>query len=182
MICSNQLYSELIVFGQGFENNIETFSAKLQVLVDKSNELTKKYQDEVGKWNMKIHDNSTMVNITDTYLPKFEALSNNAKKLNVPNGYENIRDSFVSSVESEASSYKHFKNYLISGDKTEDQLSNDKLSLAFKQELVYADFLSKIDTITINATLKPADIIKTNLNLQNGSLAFGKGNTVQIIE
>ena len=38
---------------------------------------------------------------------------------------------------------EHFKNYLISGDKTEDQLSNDKLSLAFKQELVYADFLSK---------------------------------------
>jgi len=63
--------------------------------------------------------------------------------LNVPNEYENIRNSFVSSIGSEASSYEHFKNYLITGDKSEDQLSNDKLSLAFKQELVYADFLSK---------------------------------------
>ncbi|MGB7707557.1 MAG: hypothetical protein WBL64_09690, partial [Nitrososphaeraceae archaeon] len=98
---------------------------------------------EVGKWNMKKLDNLTMVTITDRYLSQFEELENEAKALNVPNEYENIRDSFVSSVESEASSYEHFKNYLISGDKTEDQLSNDKLSLAFKQELVYADFLSK---------------------------------------
>ena len=92
---------------------------------------------------MKKLDNLTMVTITNRYLSQFEELENQAKALNVPNEYENIKDSFVSSVESEASSYEHFKNYLISGDKTEDQLSNDKLSLAFKQELVYADFLSK---------------------------------------
>lgn len=133
----------LLVFANPFKSNTQIFTESLRVLVSKSGDLTRNYQEEVGKWNMKKLDNLTMVTITDRYLSQFEELENEARALNVPNEYENIRDSFVSSVESEASSYKHFKNYLISGDKTEDQLSNDKLSLAFKQELVYADFLSK---------------------------------------
>ena len=133
----------LLVFANPFKSNTQIFTESLRVLVSKSGDLTRNYQEEVGKWNMKKLDNLTMITITDRYLSQFEELENEAKALNVPNEYENIKDSFVSSVESEASSYEHFKNYLISGDKTEDQLSNDKLSLAFKQELVYADFLSK---------------------------------------
>ena len=133
----------LLVFANPFKSNTQIFTESLRVLVSKSGDLTRNYQEEVGNWNMEKLDNLTMVTITDRYLSQFEELENEAKALNVPNEYENIRDSFVSSVESEASSYEHFKNYLISGDKTEDQLSNDKLSLAFKQELVYADFLSK---------------------------------------
>ena len=133
----------LLVFGNPFKSNTQIFTESLRVLVSKSGDLTRNYQEDVGKWNMKKLDNLTMVTITDRYLSQFEELENEAKALNVPNEYENIRDSFVSSVESEASSYEHFKNYLITGDKTEDQLSNDKLSLAFKQELVYANFLSK---------------------------------------
>lgn len=133
----------LLVFANPFKSNTQIFTESLRVLVSKSGDLTRNYQEEVGKWNMKKLDNLTMVTIIDRYLSQFEELENEAKALNVPNEYENIKDSFVSSVESEASSYEHFKNYLISGDKTEDQLSNDKLSLAFKQELVYADFLSK---------------------------------------
>ena len=133
----------LLVFANPFQSNTQIFTESLRVLVSKSGDLTRNYQEEVGNWNMEKLDNLTMVTITDRYLSQFEELENEAKALNVPNEYENIRDSFVSSVESEASSYEHFKNYLISGDKTEDQLSNDNLSLAFKQELVYADFLSK---------------------------------------
>ena len=133
----------LLVFANPFQSSTQIFTESLRVLVSKSGDLTRNYQEEVGNWNMEKLDNLTMVTITDRYLSQFEELENEAKALNVPNEYENIRDSFVSSVESEASSYEHFKNYLITGDKTEDQLSNDKLSLAFKQELVYADFLSK---------------------------------------
>jgi hypothetical protein len=133
----------LLVFANPFKSNTQIFTESFRVLVSKSGDLTRNYQEEVGNWNMKKYDNLTMITITDRYLSQFEELENEAKALNVPNEFENIRESFVSSVESEASSYIHFKNYLISGNKTEDQLSNDKLSLAFKQELVYADFLSK---------------------------------------
>jgi len=133
----------LLMFANPFKSNTQIFADSLRVLVSKSGDLTHNYQQEVGKWNNKEVDNSTMITITDKYLSQFEELENEARTLNVPNEYENIRNSFVSSIGSEASSYEHFKNYLITGDKSEDQLSNDKLSLAFKQELVYADFLSK---------------------------------------
>jgi hypothetical protein len=133
----------LLVFANPFKSNTQIFADSLRVLVSKSGDLTHNYQQEVGKWNNKELDNSTMITITDKYLSQFEELENEARTLNVPNEYENIRNSFVNSIGSEASSYEHFKNYLITGDRSEDQLSNDKLSLAFKQELVYADFLSK---------------------------------------
>jgi len=119
------------------------FSESLIVLVSKSQELTRNYQQEVGKWNMKIHDNLTMVTITDRYLTQFEALAGDAKNSKVPNEYENIKDSFIRSLESEAASYIHFKNYLITGNRSEDQLSSDNLSLAYQYEQVYSGFLSK---------------------------------------
>ena len=133
----------LAIFFNPFKSNIQVFSDSLSVLVSKSQELTRKYQEEVGKWIMKKHDNLTMVTITDRYLPQIEKLENEAKNLSVPNGHENIKNSFIRSIESEAASYEHFKNYLITGNRTEDQLSNDNLSLAYQYEKDYAEFLLK---------------------------------------
>jgi hypothetical protein len=133
----------LALFFNPIESNIQIFSESLSVLVSKSQELTKKYQEEVGKWNLKKHDNRTMINITDIYLSQFEDLEKEARNLNVPNGHEFIKNSFIRSLESEAASYNHFKKYLITGNRTEDQLSIDNLSLAYQYEKVYADFLLK---------------------------------------
>lgn len=124
-------------------SDIQVFRESLNSLVSKSQELTKKYQDEVGRWNTKINDNLTMVTITDRYLTQFDALENDVKNLKVPNEYENIKDSFIKSLESEVASYQHFKNYLVTGNRSEDQLSNDNLSLAYQYEKIYSDFLSK---------------------------------------
>ncbi len=133
----------LAIFFNPFKSNTQIFSESLSVLVSKSQELTRKYQEEVGKWNLKKHDNLTMVNITDTYLSQFEELEKEARNLNVPNGHENIKNLFIRSLESEAASYEHFKKYLITGNRTEDQLSIDNLSLAYQYEKGYADFLLK---------------------------------------
>ncbi len=133
----------LLVFVNPFKSNTQIFTESLRVLVSKSGDLTRNYQEEVGKWNMKKLDNLTMVTITDRYLSQFEELENEARNLSVPNGHENIKNSFIRSIESEAASYEHFKNYLITGNRTEDQLSNDNLSLAYQYEKNYADFLLK---------------------------------------
>lgn len=127
----------------GNKSSIQVFTDSLRVLVSKSNELTSKYQQELGKWTTGENDNSTMITITDNYLSQFEELENEARYLVVPNGQENIKDSFIKSINSEAASYEHFKNYLITGNKTEDELSIDDLSLAFQYEQVYSNFLLK---------------------------------------
>ena len=133
----------LVIFVNPVKSNIQIFSESLNALVSKSQDLTKKYQEEVGEWNMKKLDNLTMVTITDRYMPYFTTLENEARNLTVPNGYEKIKDSFIKSIESEASSYDHFKKYLLTGNRTEDQLSIDKLSLAYAYEKIYEEFLFK---------------------------------------
>ena len=127
----------------GNKSSTQVFTDSLRVLVSKSTELTSKFQQELGKWTTKENDNKTMITITDNYLSQFEQLENEARDLVVPKGLENIKDSFIKSVNSEASSYEHFKNYLISGNKTEDELSNDDFNLAFQYEQVYSSFLLK---------------------------------------
>lgn len=133
----------LVIFFSPFKSNMQIFSQSLNVLVSKSQDLTKQYQEEVGKWNMKKLDNLTMVTITDKYLPHFAKLENEARNFTVPNGYENIKDSFIRSIESEAASYDHFKKYLLTGNRTEDQLSIENLSLAYAYEKIYEEFLFK---------------------------------------
>lgn len=127
----------------GNKTTLKVFIDSLRGLVSKSTELTAKYQIELGKWTTKENDNSTMISITDRYLPQFKELENEANSLDVPFGQENIKESFIQSISSEAASYEHFKNYLSSGNRTENDLSNDKFSLAFQYEQVYATFLLK---------------------------------------
>lgn len=122
---------------------LKVFTDSLRGLVSKSTELTGKYQLELGKWATKENDNLTMISITDNYLPQFEELVNEASNLAVPYGQENIKDSFIKSISSELSSYEHFKNYLITGNTTENEISNNEFSLAFQYEQVYATFLLK---------------------------------------
>lgn len=127
----------------GNKTTLKVFIDSLRGLVSKSTELTAKYQIELGKWATKENDNSTMISITDRYLPQFKELENEANYLDVPTAQENIKESFIKSISSEAASYEHFKNYLSSGNRTENDLSNDKFSLAFQYEQVYATFLLK---------------------------------------
>lgn len=122
----------------GNKTTLKVFIDSLWGLVSKSTELTTKYQLET-----KDNDNSTMISITDRYLSKFKELENEASNLAVPTGQENIKESFIKSISSEAASYEHFKNYLTTGNRTENDLSNDELSRAFQFEQVYATFLLK---------------------------------------
>jgi hypothetical protein len=127
----------------GNNTTFKVFIDSLRGLVSKSTELTTKYQLELGKWTTKENDNSTMISITDRYLSKFKELENEASNLAVPTGQENIKESFIKSISSEAASYEHFKNYLTTGNRTENDLSNEEFSLAFQYEQVYAAFLLK---------------------------------------
>jgi len=123
--------------------SLKIFTDSLRALVAKSTDLTGKFQLELGKWATKQNDNLTMISITDNYLPKFEHLISEASNLAVPFGQENIKDSFIKSISSESSSYEHFKNYLITGNTTENEISDNDFSLAFQYEQVYATFLLK---------------------------------------
>ena len=104
--------------------------------------MTKSYQDEIGKWTSnQYNNNSTLISITDSFIPKLENLVNSAQNMSYPKDYKYVHDALVNSLKSESDSYKHFRNYLLSGNKTEDKISTDLLSMAFQYEQIYSKFI-----------------------------------------
>jgi hypothetical protein len=110
----------------------EAFVESYGKLVTDSRNLTQSYQSQVGKWKLKQYDNSTMVSITDQYLPKFQSLVDRAKALQPPQKFTRSRDFIVLSFQSE--SYKHFRNFLTTGLRAEDDVSTKFLSDALRYE------------------------------------------------
>jgi hypothetical protein len=124
------------------ETDLQDFRTSLSNIVNQSQSLTKSYQDEIGKWMARQYDNSTFISITDSYILKFENLVQNAQNLTYPADYKYVHDALVNSLKSETDSNKHYRNFLQSGNKTEDQISIDLLSKAWQYEMVYSQFLS----------------------------------------
>jgi hypothetical protein len=132
-------YSKVSDFPQ---TSIEDFKDSLNNLVHQSQHLTKSYHDEIGKWRMHQYDNYTLAHITDTFIPKFENLTNIARIMTYPEDYKYVHEALVNSLSFETDSYKHFREYLLSGNITEDEISNKLFSRAFEYEQIYSEFLS----------------------------------------
>ena len=124
------------------QSDLEYFRSALSHIVNESQQLTKSYQDEIRKWTSGQYDNYTLISVTDSFLPKFDNLTSNAKNMTYPNEYKYVHEALVNSLFSETESYRHYRDYLVSGNKTEDDLSTDLLSQAFQYEQIYSKFLS----------------------------------------
>ena len=124
------------------QTSIEDFKDSLNNLVHQSQHLTKSYHDEIGKWRMHQYDNYTLAHITDTFIPKFENLTNIARVMTYPEDYKYVYEALVNSLSFETDSYRHFREYLLSGNITEDEISNKLFSRAFEYEQIYSEFLS----------------------------------------
>ena len=124
------------------QSDLEYFRSALSHIVNESQQLTKSYQDEIRKWTSGQYDNYTLISVTDSFLPKFDNLTSNAKNMTYPNEYKYVHEALVNSLFSETESYRHYRDYLVSGNKTEDEVSTDLLSQAFQYEQIYSKFLS----------------------------------------
>jgi hypothetical protein len=135
-------------------NNItQHFHVYYEMLINDSHSLTQNYQKEIGKWQSKQYDNKTMILITDKYLPEFQKLVNRAQALQPTTAkYLQAKDLYVKSLQSEMKSYIHFRSFLATGSKTEDDISTELLSNALKFEIKsFAAFNNRTVTDTDNS-------------------------------
>jgi hypothetical protein len=118
-------------------NNItRPFHISYEVLIKDSRSLTQSYQSEIGKWQSKQYDNKTMILITDKYLPEFQKLVDRAQGLQPATAkYLQAKDLYMKSLQSEIASYMHFRNFLVTGNRIEDDTSTQLLSNALKFEV-----------------------------------------------
>ena len=117
-------------------NNVtQTFHQSYEKLINDSHLLTQSYQGEIGKWLSKQYNNNTMIKITDNYLPRFQKLIDRAESLKpTADNYNQAKELYIKSLQSEMESYRHFRNFLTTGNHIEDERSTQLLSDALRYE------------------------------------------------
>ena len=124
------------------------YSNYLTETTDKSVELTRQYQDEIGLWNQGNYTNTTMAKITDSFLPKFINQLNEFNGTKAPEEYNIVKDNFVKSFASEIKSYELFREYLITNNSTKNELSTDYLSDALTFETIARNGFAQLNNST----------------------------------
>lgn len=115
---------------QEFNNNeIPNASKEFIInLFDNVNSVSNEYQNELAKEKESINNNMTIVNKTNEYIDKLEKIILLAKEYNIQKDYKPLLNSYINSLQNEIESYIYYKNYILTGNNTENKLSLDFLS------------------------------------------------------
>lgn len=106
----------------------------IESLFDRVNIASNNYQSEISFLNQSINDNETMINTTQGYIDNLKEIKLFAKKTTVQQDYKPVLNNYIDSIENEIESYVHYKEYIITGNLTENKISMDLLSKAFNYE------------------------------------------------
>jgi hypothetical protein len=122
-----------MVFLQMETSQNNEFKRAFERIVIDTNALTQQYTSEEDMWLSR--DNSTMIQIIDQYLPRYDELIERAKALNTPERYKSAHDYLVSAIELERQSHQHFRNYLTTDDQSEYEKSSEMISSSLEQSV-----------------------------------------------
>ena len=106
----------------------------IKSLFDRVNIASNNYQSEISFLNQSINDNETMINTTQGYIDNLKEIILFAKKTTVQQDYKPVLNNYIDSIENEIESYVHYKEYIVTGNLTENKISMDLLSKAFNYE------------------------------------------------
>jgi membrane-bound lytic murein transglycosylase len=135
---------------------IHTFEDTFIGLVNDTRSLSIAYQDEIAKLQSGVYDNQTFVTITDLYLQMYQQLLDRANALNqstvaLPTNYSKAIDLYFESIRTEMMSQEHFRNYLATGDLSENERSLELLTDSLRHEIeAFRAFRSVADDATVN--------------------------------
>ena len=109
-------------------------------IVNDTRNLSFAYNDELAKLQSGVYDNQTFVTITDLYLDKYQELIARAEALkqwpaSLPQNYSKAIDLYSESIRTEMMSQEHFRNYISTGDSSENERSLELLSDSLRFEI-----------------------------------------------
>ena len=117
----------------------------IESLFDKVNIASNNYQSEISFLNQSINDKERMINTTQEYIDNLKEIIVSAKKTTVQPDYKPVLDNYIDSIENEIESYVHYKEYIVTGNLTENKISMDLLSKAFNYETQAIDLYKQLD-------------------------------------
>jgi hypothetical protein len=119
---------------------IHAFEAAFIEIVNDTRSLSLAYQDEIAKLESGAYDNQTFVTVTDLYLQKYQQLLDRADALkqwpaSLPQNYSKAIDLYSESIRTEMMSQEHYRNYISTGDLSENERSLELLSDSLRFEI-----------------------------------------------
>jgi hypothetical protein len=119
---------------------IHDFENAFVEIVNDTRSLSIAYQDEIAKLESGVYDNETFVTITDLYLQMYQELLARADALRqwpstLPINYSRAIELYSESIRTEMMSQEHFRNYLSTGDMSENEKSLELLSESLRFEI-----------------------------------------------
>ncbi len=93
------------------------------------------YQYESDKEKESINKTITIVNKTNDYTGKLDKIISLAKEYNIQEEYKSVLNNYINSLKNEIESHKHYSNYILTGNSTENNLSESLLSKALNFEM-----------------------------------------------
>jgi hypothetical protein len=119
---------------------IHAFEDAFIGIVNDTRNLSLAYQDELAKLQSRVYDNQTFVTITDLYLKMYQQLIARTDALkqwpaSLPQNYSKAIDLYSESIRTEMESQEHLRNYITTGNLTENERSLQLLSESLKFEL-----------------------------------------------
>jgi hypothetical protein len=119
---------------------IHAFEDAFIGIVNDTRSLSLAYQDEIAKLKSGVYDNQTFVTVTDLYLQKYQQLLAGADALkqwpaSLPLNYSKAIDLYSESIRTEMMSQEHFRNYISTGDLSENERSLELLSDSLRFEI-----------------------------------------------
>jgi hypothetical protein len=119
---------------------IHAFEDAFIGIVNDTRSLSLAYQDEIAKLQSGVYDNQTFVTVTDLYLQKYQQLLARADALkqwpaSLPLNYSKAIDLYSESIRTEMMSQEHFRNYISTGDLSENERSLELLSDSLRFEI-----------------------------------------------
>ena len=107
-------------------------------LFDSVNSLSNEYyqyESDIGKESANNNNNNmTIVNKTNEYIGNLEKIISLAKEYNIQEEYKPVLNNYINSLNNEIESHIHYKNYILTGNNTENKLAEDLLSNALNFE------------------------------------------------
>ncbi len=136
---------------------IHAFEDAFIGIVNDTRNLSFAYQDELAKLQSGVYDNQTFVMVTDLYLQMYQQLLSRADALkqwpgSLPQNYSKAIDLYSESIRTEMESQEHLRNYITTGDLSENERSLELLSESLRFELeAFNAFRSVANDTTANS-------------------------------
>jgi hypothetical protein len=117
-------------------------------LTHESANLTRAYQDEIGLWQLGEISNETMAELTDKYLVNFTTQMKKFNQTEAPDSFKSAQRSLVNSFYNEIQSYQVFRDYLVTGNETLNEISTNLLSESLRDEAMAFESFKEVTNKT----------------------------------